>query len=70
MRVDDVMMIAAIALLALGVFRDVTQSERDKGPASGPLGGTLRPSSWSGLRSGLPWYLAGGLLFALVVWGR
>jgi len=61
--------VAALVILAVGVFRDFRQSERDKGPGGGPAGGTLRPSSWPGFRRGLPWYLAGGVLLALVAWG-
>ena len=60
MAARDVVLVAALAMLAVGVLRDVIQSERDKGPSGGPLGGTFRPS----------WYLAGGLLLALVAWGN
>ena len=59
-------MVAALVTLAIGVLLDVVQSEREKGPGGGPLDGTLRPLSWSGLRRGLPWYLTGSLLFAVV----
>ena len=70
MAARDVVLVAALAMLAVGVLRDVIQSERDKGPSGGPLGGTFRPSSWPGFLKGLPWYLAGGLLLALVAWGN
>lgn len=56
-----------IALLGVGIFRDATQSERDRGPAGGLLYGTLRPVSRNGLRKGLPWYAMGGLVIVLAV---
>lgn len=62
-------LVVALVLLAVGVVRDVARSERDKGAINGPLGGTLRPVSWRGFIRGLPWYVAGGLLFAVVGWG-
>ena len=56
-----------IALLGVGVFRDATQSELDKGPGDGPLDGTLRPASRRGLRKGLPWYTVGSLVVVLAI---
>ena len=56
-----------IALLGVGILRDATQSERDRGPGSGPLDGTLRPVSRNGLRKGSPWYAMGGLVIVLAV---
>ena len=56
-----------IALLGVGVIRDATQSELDKGAGRGPLDGTLRPASRKGLRKGLPWYAVGGLVIVLAI---
>lgn len=69
MTAQDVVMVAALVLFAIGVLRDTIQSDREKGPGGGLLGGTFRPWSWSGFLSGLPWYLSAGLLFALAAWG-
>jgi hypothetical protein len=60
-------LVLGIVLVGVGVMRDVTQSELDKGPDGGALDGTLRPVSRKGLRKGLPWYVVGGLLSALAV---
>ncbi|MDC5696295.1 hypothetical protein OO014_03430 [Intrasporangium calvum] len=65
----DATLVVALVLLAVGVFRDVARSAREKGAPNGPLGGTLRPVSWGGFIRGLPWYVAGGLLLAVVAWG-
>jgi hypothetical protein len=50
--------------LGVGVLRDITRSEGDKGAAGGPLAGTLRRQSWAGFLRGLPWYVAGSQLLA------
>lgn len=68
MTSQDATLIVALVLLVVGVVRDVARSARDKGTVNGPLGGTLRPSSWGGLARGLPWYVAGGFLLAVVAW--
>lgn len=70
MTSQDATLVVALLLLAVGVVRDVARSERDKAAAYGPLGATLRPVSWGGFIRGLPWYVAGGLLLAVVAWGN
>jgi hypothetical protein len=55
----------ALALLSIGVWRDLSRSERH-GRRPGPLGGTLRPVSRQGLRAGLPFYILGALLLLAV----
>jgi len=70
MTVQDAVLIAALLFLGVGVLRDITRSETDKGAGGGMLDGTFRPQSWAGFLRGLPWYLAGALLLALVAWGN
>ena len=69
MTVQVAILILGMACLSVGVVRDVTRSEQDKGSGEGPLGGALRPLSWAGFTRGLPWYVVGGLLVAVVAWG-
>lgn len=69
MTLQGAILVLGLACLAVGAFRDITRSEKDKGGGGGPLGGTLRPQSWAGFTRGLPWYLVGALLVSLVAWG-
>jgi len=48
MTARDAVLIAALLFLGVGVLRDITRSEGDKGAAGGPLAGTLRRQSWAG----------------------
>ena len=60
----DAVLIAALLFLGVGVLRDITRAEGDKGAGGGPLAGTLRRQSWAGFLRGLLWYLAGSQLLA------
>lgn len=70
MTVQDAVLIAAVLLLGVGVLRDISRSEDEKGAGNGPLNGTFRPFAWTGFSRGLPWYLAGVLLLVVVAWGN
>jgi hypothetical protein len=68
MTYGDVLLVAALTFVGVGIVRDVTISDRVKGPTCGLFGGTLRPCSWRGFTAGLPWYLASAVLFGIVAW--
>lgn len=70
MTVQGAVLILALLLVSVGVFRDITRSTEDKGAGSGVLDGTFRPQSWTGFARGLPWYITGAFLLAIVAWGN
>jgi hypothetical protein len=62
--VGVVMVVVGVLVIAVGLWRDIARSRRDKGPVGGP-GGTFRSLSLRGFTSGLPFYVAGFLLILL-----
>lgn len=69
MTAQGAVLLLALLCLAIGVLRDIARSEQGTG-LQGPLGGTLRPQSWAGFSRGLPCFVVGALLVAVVAWGR
>ena len=67
MAAQEAVLVVGVACLAVGVWRDVRESERSGGVG---LWGVFRPVTRRGLRRGLPFYLVGAAAIVTVaVWG-
>jgi hypothetical protein len=70
MTARDAVLIAALLFLGVGVRRDITRSQGDKGGWRRTVGRHTPTPIMGRLLRGLPWYLAGSQLLAIVAWGN